>query len=322
MDENEMYEAMGLEPPVSEGERSDPAGAAQAGSDPQGGEHASATPDTPAVLTGEADAAEESHLTEEEAAGEAKPGTPQPMSDEERHRQAAIRREAERAEHQKAQQAAVDQAYAAAFAGRLNPYTKRPITTKAEFDEYQAQLREDQQRQQVERMRAAGVDPAAIQGMIDNHPVVQQAQQVIAQAQAEREKAQATQAKGWYGGQLQQINALDPEAKVTSLDELAAREPEQYTKMLGMVGRGVSLVDAYKMVHFDELTQKRARAAQQAVRNQVAGKGHLIPTGAQGKAGVDVPASVREMYQDMGLEMSDAEIARSYGEYIRSAEHL
>lgn len=213
--------------------------------------------------------------------------------------------------------AAEDEAYRAAFAGRMNPYTGQPIASKADFEAYQAQLQADRQEQQMEALRQAGVTPEAIQAIVSQHPVVQQAQQVIQQVQAERERAQAERAKGWFGEQLQQINALDPEAKVDSLDALAARDPAGYQQMLGMVGRGVSLVDAYKMAHFDELAAKRAGAAKQAVLNHTAGKAHLAPAGGQGKAGVEVPGDVKAMYRELNPDMTDEQIRTEYAKYLK-----
>jgi hypothetical protein len=306
LEETDIYEALGVEPPEEEPEG--PEGTPADGAPPEEGENTGENPKE----SGENSGTPEGNPEPEE--------TPAPMSDEERHRQATLRRDAERAEQERSMAAAVDQAYATAYAGRLNPYTKRPITSKADYEEYQTQYAADQQRRQMDNLRAAGVDPDAIQAMIDQHPAIQQAQQVIRAAEAERERAQAAQAKGWYGEQIKQINSLDPEAKLGSLEDLAAKEPEQYTKMLGMVTRGVSFVDAYKMLHFDDLTQRRAAAAQQAVRNQAAGKAHLTPSGGQGKAGIEVPADIREEFRALMPGITDAEIARQYGDYLNKSK--
>ena len=84
-----------------------------------------------------------------------------------------------------------------------------------------------------------------------------------------------------------------------------------------MVAGGVSLVEAYKALNFDALAQRRAAAAQQAVRNQAAGTAHLAPVGGQGKESVEVPASVREMYRDLNPDMSDDQIRQAYAKYLK-----
>lgn len=297
MDEDEIYEGLGLERPEPEGGEPD---AEPGGNAP---ENQDGTGDVPTEETapGEPEESATQDGEEPQMQQEVPEQPPVPTADE---RETARR------------QAEIDQAYAAAFAGKLDPYTKQPITCKADYDRYQAKLRADQQRQQEERMRQAGVAPEAVRALIDQHPVVREAQEVIQAVQAERERAQAEQAKGWYGEQLKQINALDPEAKVTSLEDLAARDQGQYRKMMGMVGAGVPLADAYKALNFDALAQKRAAAAQQAVRNQAAGKAHLAPVGGQGKSGVDVPAEVRAMYRDLNPDMTDAQIKAEYGKYL------
>lgn len=301
MDEDEIYEGLGLERPEPEGGEPD---AEPGGNAP---ENQDGTGDVPAEETapGEPEESATQDGGEPQMQQEVPEQPPVPAADE---RETARR------------QAEIDQAYAAAFAGKLDPYTKQPITCKADYDRYQAMLRADQQRQQEERMRQAGVAPEAVRALIDQHPVVREAQEVIQTVQAERERARAEQAKGWYGEQLKQINALDPEAKVTSLEDLAAREPEGYAKMLDMVGRGVSMVDAYKMVHFDELAQRRTAAAKQAALNQAAGKAHLAPAGGQGVGGVEVPGNIREMYRELNPDMTDAQISAAYAAYLKETQ--
>lgn len=287
MDEEEIYEAMGLEAPAP-------------------GEE-----ETPAFETGEGETGQtlEAGPPGEPEDQQEEAGLPPENAEVIPPSSTADARTAERANA-----AAVDQAYAAAFAGRVNPYTGAPITTKAEYEQYQSQFQADQQRQQLERMRAAGVEPEAIQAIVDQHPAIQQAQEVIRQAEAERVKAQEAQAKGWYGEQLKQINALDPEAKLSSLDELAAKDQGKYRSMMGMVAGGVPLVDAYKALHFDELTRRRTAAAQQTVRNQTTGKAHLLQSGGQGKVGIEVPAAVREEFRALMPNITEEEIRRQYAE--------
>ena len=59
----------------------------------------------------------------------------------------------------------MDAVYADLFAGQTNPYTGRPIRTEADFRAYQeAKARQERE----EQMLSAGVDPAALQGMVDD----------------------------------------------------------------------------------------------------------------------------------------------------------
>lgn len=88
---------------------------------------------------------------------------------------AAARRRAEmeaaaRAQHEK------DALVAQAYAGQVNPYTGRPITTEAELKAYQTAYREEQ-------LQAAGITPDVLQQMIESNPAVQQAKMLAAQQQ-------------------------------------------------------------------------------------------------------------------------------------------
>ena len=293
MDEEELFESFGLERPEE-----------QPGEDPGQGTEGVETPP-----------AEEGAEVVEAPGAEAEPpaqeGTP-PIQAEE-HRQ-----ESERLEAERVRQAGVDEAYAAAFAGRLNPYTQKPILSERDYRDYQDALKADQRRQQMEKLKAAGIDPEVIRGMVDEHPAVRQAQEAVRAAQAEQQRAQAAQAKAWFGEQVAAISALDPEVK--SLDDLAAHYPEQYPKMLDMVGRGVALSDAYKALNFEALSAKRAAAVRQSTLNQSAGKAHLGPVGGQKKAPVEVPADIRAQFRDLYPDISDEEITRQYADYLRLSQ--
>lgn len=211
----------------------------------------------------------------------------------------------------------VDAHYAAAFAGRVNPYTQKPITSKADYDAYIQQVQDHAQEQRLEQLKAKGIDPAVMEQIISNHPVIQQASLVIRQAQEQQRAAQEVQARNWYAQQLREITALDPEIK--TLGDLQARNPDQYPKLMRLVSGGMSLSEAYKGMNFDALAARKAAAAQQRGRNQAAGKAHLDPLGGQGKGAVEVPRAVKEEFLALNPGMTDAEIQAAYGTYLKQA---
>lgn len=300
-DERELFDAFGLEVP----EAPDGAGAPEETAEPeQDDPPAQSAPGGPEETGSEAGAAT---APEEPDGGEAPPSEPQTV-------RAAP---AAKQEPDAQSQTAIDRAYAKAYEGKIDPYTGNPILSEADYRRYERAYRADQQAKRLETLKQAGLDPKVIQDIISEHPVVRQAQEAIRQAEAERGRARAAEAKGWYTDQLQQINTLDPEARVTGLDALEAKDPNGYRSMMDMVKRGMSLVDAYKLSHFDALTQRRAAAAEQRARNQTAGKAHMQPVGGAGSApeGVEVPGDVRQMYRDMNPGMSDADIRKAYAEY-------
>ena len=329
--QQEIYQDLGLEPDEPAGQETEPGENGQGAAHPaQEGENERGTA-SPADEGGAAQAsASQSAETndtegrEEDRDGDGREGqglnAKQEMSVEERRRQAALRRQAEERARAQAQQAALDEAYRNAFAGRLNPYTGRPILSQADFLEYQRAQEAERSRRQAEKLQKAGIDQAALQSMVESLPVIQQARQALSQAQEAKARAEATQAKAWFTGQLKEIAALGLDPDVTTLEDLAGKYPEKYPEMMDRVRRGSTLAEAYRTVNFEAILEKRTAAARQAALNSTADKGHLKasgPAGGQGGGAVEVPSDVRQMYQELNPGISDADIRKEYAEFLK-----
>ena len=86
----------------------------------------------------------------------------------------------------------VDARIAREFEGILNPYTNQPIRTEADLTAYRSAFAAEEQRQQLEEM---GVSKEVLDSYIQNHPAMQQAQQVKDQlGKANSDLDQAAQA--------------------------------------------------------------------------------------------------------------------------------
>lgn len=91
------------------------------------------------------------------------------------------------------------------------------------------------------------------------------------------------------------------------------------------VRRGHSFLDAFKLANFDRLQAQRqaqaARVAQkaaQAARNSARSKEHLLPSGGKaGETSVAVPGDVMEMYRMMMPGVSEADIIAHYNRMQR-----
>ena len=207
---------------------------------------------------------------------------------------AARRRRQEEA--QRVQQAR-DEIVRETYAGQINPYTNRPILTEADLRQYQQQY-------QQERMQQAGIDPAMIQQMINNHPVVKQSQQLLAQQRQVR------------GQQLLQdevrvISQIDPAVR-TVQDVI---QMDNFQQINQMVQQGYRLSDAYKLVNMNRITQRKQAAAKQQVINQTAGKQHLQATGQNGAGNeVQIPSDILAIYHEMMPEATDGQIKKHYAE--------
>jgi transcriptional regulator of met regulon len=216
---------------------------------------------------------------------------PQPQSDEENARYAAIRRRAEdEARRRYANEMnAMNQQIAAMCQGVTHPITGQPITNMRDYvDALQIQQRQAQEQELQEK----GIDPGLIDRMISQNPVVMQAKQVI-------EQTRVTEANNAIHNDLAEISKIDP--NIRTINDLAALP--NFPVMLDRVARGANLVDAYKMVNFDAFMQHTNDAARQQAINQMRGKSHLPSqsTGVStGNDDVEVPAEIMSSWKEQG----------------------
>lgn len=189
--------------------------------------------------------------------------------------------------------------------GLVNPYTKQPITSKAEYDAYR-------QRYDAERkaslLKKSGMSDAEFSAFIDGLPEVQQAKAAQRAAEQARRAAMETQAKLRTEEELKEIGKLDP--NIRELKDLTAMET--YPRFLELVRRGNTLLDAYRLANLDALTSGAAAATRQAAINAVQSKRHMGQTKERGTGALRVPEDVRAMYRALNPGATDAEIQAHY----------
>lgn len=189
--------------------------------------------------------------------------------------------------------------------GLVNPYTKQPITSKAEYDEYR-------QRYDAERkaslLKKSGMSDAEFSAFIDGLPEVQQAKAAQKAAEQARRAAMETQAKLRTEEELKEIGKLDP--NIRELKDLTAMET--YPRFLELVKRGNTLLDAYRLANIDALTSGAAAATRQAAINAVQSKRHMGQTRERGTGALSVPEDVKAMYRALNPGATDAEIQAHY----------
>ena len=275
------------------------------------------TPETDAGVEEQevTDPAEETDKTAEEGGTEV---TTEGQSAGENARYAAARRKAE-AERDAAvakakeealaeKQKAVDEVYK--DLGLTNPYTKKPITTKAEYDAWKQQADIEKKSMVAKK---SGMTDGEFDEFVANLPEVKAAREIKEQAEQTMRQAQAEQAKVKVDKQIAEIQKLDPSIK--SLDDLRAME--NYEEFYDRVKRGQSLVEAYKLTNFDKLTKATADTARQATLNSMAGKSHLDKTSTRGTGATAVPAHIAEVYRMLNPKATDAEIQTHYNKHIK-----
>lgn len=206
-------------------------------------------------------------------------------------------------------QRTIDEAFRTS--GLTNPYTKKPITSKAEYDEYRARLEADRK---ARLLKKSGMSDEEFQQFVQGLPEVKQAKEAQAAAETAARQAREQQAKLKVEEQLKEISALDP--TIQELKDLA--KMETYPKFYELVKRGNTLTDAFKLANYDALTGRAAAASRQAAINSAQGKQHLSPTTQRGAGAVSVPADVKAEYLAFNPDATDAEIQQHYNRYVKN----
>ena len=293
-DDIEYYAALGVENP-DEGNGANEADAADQPSDEtetEGEEEQEAA--EPAEETDESSEEEQSGDTEPEAADSEQTGR-QPKGKKDSVYAAARRR----AEAEKNRE--IDEIIKGM--GWTDPYTQQPITSKAEYDAYKAKYAEDQKQKLREK---SGMTEEEFDQYLGELPEVKQARE--AQQQAVQTKIQAQ-----IADEIRQISALDPSVHEVS-DVLSGQGGD---KVREYIAKGYTLVDAYKLTHFEELQNRSAERARDTAGRNAAGKSHLTASKPRGQGMAAVPQETMRWYKAFMPDMSEAEIQKDYNKQLK-----
>ena len=203
----------------------------------------------------------------------------------------------------------VDARIAREFEGITNPYTNQPIRTEADLTAYRSAFAAEQQRQQLEEM---GVSKEVLDSYIQNHPAMQQAQQVI--HQQEQQAANDFMAK-----EFEAMKKEFPDCGLESPQQLNETEAGRRALQMWANAPGITLADAYAATHRKELSKKQSAAAKQAAMNEMNSKGHLRQTKGSNAKG-DVPAEIEAEYKKYFPNATHEKIAEMYWKNQKSSE--
>ena len=318
MDQNiNWYEALGVAEPEESQETSNTAGEEEELT-PEADEAAESGADT--APQEEQGAGPEDAAPEEEAQGA--PEGEKGQSREENSKYAAARRKAEKerdeeiarlkaeqeAALQKAREDARNEVFRAfADAGMVDPYTKKPITNLQEFEAYK---KADAQAKADKFKRTHRLTDEQYRELVEGLPEVQTARAQSAEAQRVLEKQTRAAQMEQIEREIAEVGTMNP--SIRSAEDLS-KDPA-YARMLELINKGLSIPDAYRLTHFDELRGAAAQgAAQQAAINQ-AGKEHMRAIRQRGAGGQikSVPPETLEMYRALNPDMTDEEISKHY----------
>ncbi len=191
-----------------------------------------------------------------------------------------------------------------------NPYTGEKIRTMAEFEAYEAQKVQEEDKAFVQ---STGMTDEQFKAYIGSRPEVQEAARAKQEADRVLREAREREAREKVEAQVKEISALNP--AIQSLSDLTKLEtyPEIYEK----VKRGYSIADAYRLANMADIESRAVARAQQQARNAERTKAHLQTTEARGAGSVEVPADVKAEYRALNPGITDAEIQKHYAGYAR-----
>lgn len=186
--------------------------------------------------------------------------------------------------------------------GYVHPVTKQPIRSLAE---YKDALYQQERLATANKLQESGLDPKLIDNAIANNPMVREAQMVL-------QNNRMQQAERALENEFSEIQRLDP--SITSFEEIP-----NVDAIIGMVQGGARLIDAYKLVNFDNLMNARSAGAKQSAINQIKGKGHMagIDSLSQGDDGEEVPSDILKAYKEIYPDKSGAELKKLYNKTMK-----
>jgi len=305
--ENEVFAAFGMEPE-----------AASADNGANAAETAAETTETAA--------------TEPESGAEA-PETGKEQSADERHANAARRRQQEKeAEIDSAVKLALQQAeerHAAELkkmeeqraeqqkdffrrAGLKNTITGAEITSMEEFDSWEKEFSDAKLQRDLKNGK---VTKETIAGLIREDPTVRAAQEILDRQEESNKAQREAENRERIRAEIEEIGQIDPSIK--SVDDLLKMETSK--EFYDYVQQGLSFKDAYYLSNRQRLEQSTREAARTQAMTNSRGKDHLSgTTSGRGAGASSVPPGEMAMFKLINPTATPDEIQAYYNKYNKT----
>lgn len=163
---------------------------------------------------------------------------------------------------------------------------------------------------QKERLEAMGIQNTDdfnkyVEEIVAKSPIIEEAKRILESQKQKEEQAMITDA-------ISQISAVDPDIK--SLDDLI--KLENYDEFYGLVEKGYSIPDAYKIVAFDKITARKVDSATENVITNANSKNHMKPLSGGKSREISVPQDILDTYRKNMPNMSEQEIREHYSKFV------
>lgn len=252
--------------------------------------------------------AEEQEVAEPAQEADEDEGTGDQSADE-RHQQAAARRERQRAE----QEAQIESRMKAQYEGKISEIlnelgltdpanNNRQVKTLEDFEAWRqgqrtAKLRRD--------LRSGNLSEESLQTAIMQMP---QVRALAEKAAAAEEAVRQAEYQQNVGIQMAQIRRMNPD--IHTVDDIV--QSPCGPKFAEYVRKGLNFEEAYRLADADGIAKRARRAGLQQARNESAGKSHMRPMSTSGTPSGVVPEREMRMYRTLNPGMTDAEILKAY----------
>ena len=247
------------------------------------------------------------------AAGE---GTSQP--EEERRANAAARRKAEQEAHDKELTDRINAENGKrmdtliASMGKINPFTKKPIRTLAELEEFNS---EQAKRQRDAEFSKLGISREAFDALIEEHPTVKAARDAATALEAQKAELERQQISDGIRQELDAIAKLDPNIKTAE----ALMQHPQYAEVKRLVREnGHSLSEAFRIATEPQRAKSQIDHVRDAAARTAAGTGHMTSMQSAGGASpqVTVPPDVMRGYRLSNPKITNEEAQKRYARFL------
>lgn len=204
--------------------------------------------------------------------------------------------------------------------GIASPYgEQKEIQSIDDLRAYSEARQAEMMEEEKEELLNAGMSEDRMNEIINNavanNPVVKKAQQDAQEYERLKALEQRKATEAIMTEELGKIQSLNP--RVTDLKELFASDKgKAMSKIIQDSNGTVSISEAYKLTHFDELMANRESATHQQAVNSLNGKSHLTRSTQTGKGGVDVPPEIAKEFRWYFPDANDDEIAAEYQKYL------
>lgn len=186
--------------------------------------------------------------------------------------------------------------------GHKHPVTGKPITT---LDEYEDALYQQERLEREAELKDKGIDPSIIEKIVEQSPLMRQAQAII-------EQNKQMEVERQLQSEFEEIQKLDPTIK--TMNDIPNMDQIQ-----NMVNSGMNLLNAFKVANFDTLIAKKTAGAKQTAINQMKGKSHMsgVDSLSEESDDVEIPTAEYAMFKEMFPNKSAADLKKLYNKTMK-----